>query len=119
MAGSPLKKARRLAAAKDIDPLTKYGEAPAEKATVVAPSAKNLGVAVVRILAVKPLTREQYRRADSAVVAQAHLEEVPARAGTPEDPFNLANLIKRHNYTIGDERITTLEQIRRGEDAEG
>lgn len=106
-------------AAEGIDPVTPYGQAPAEKATVVAPSAKNLGVAVLRILAVKPLTLEQYRLVDRGAVAKTQQDELTAEPGAFHDPFSLASLLRRHNYSRGEERVTSTDQISRDEDDEG
>jgi len=106
-------------ASEAIDPLTPYGQVEAEKANIVVPTTKHLGVAVFHILSATPLTREEYRLADSQVVAFSHQKELPAGAGSEEDPFSLLNMLKRHDYTSGDLRIRTLEQLRRGEKSEG
>lgn len=106
-------------AAAGFDPLQPYGSADAEKATLALAAPKNLSVAVFRIRAYAPLTREAYRRGDSTIVSQAQQTELPARPGTPEDPFSLQSLLKRHDYVSGDEHIRSVEQLKRRDKSEG
>lgn len=103
-------------ALEQIDPLTPYGQIDPAKATVVVPSAKHLGIAVIRIQAAAPLSREEYRRSDTQAVAYVQNQELQIPPGSDKDPFSLARLLERHEYSTGDQRIKTPADLKRGDD---
>ena len=45
-------------------------------------------------------------------------EALTAKPGSPEDPFSLAALLKRHDYVSNDEHIRTIDQLRRHDKTE-
>lgn len=100
-------------AAAAIDPLTPYGSATAETATVAAACPKSLGVAVFRIQAYTPLTQEAFRQNDDAIVREAQRNVLKVEPGSASDPFSLGNLLKRHEYMIGKELIRDPEQLKK------
>lgn len=103
-------------ALQQIDPLTPYGQIDPAKATVVVPSARHLGIAAIRIQAAAPLSREDYRRSDARVVVELQSQELPVPPGSDKDPFSLARLLERHEYSTGEQRIKTPADLKRGDD---
>ncbi len=100
-------------AAAAFDPMAPYGTLDAEKATLALAAPKHLCVGAFRVQAYAPLTREAYRQADATVVSQEQRAEQSAKPGTPEDPFSLGALLKRHDYMNGDEHIRTVDQLKK------
>lgn len=104
-----------LNAASALDPLAPYGSAAAEAATVATACPKALGVAVFRIQSYIPLTQEAYRQNDQGIVNQTQRTVLAIDPGSPEDPFSLGNLLKRHEYMVGKDVIRDVEQLRKSD----
>ena len=41
------------------------------------------------------------------------------KPGSDEDPFGLANLLKRHDYMSGSEHIRNVDQLKKRDKSEG
>ena len=102
-------------AASKLDPMTPYGQLDPEKAFMVLPTPKTLGVGVFRLQAFSPLTYEAYRDNDMQIVSTTMSREMQPKSGTPENPFSLANLLKRHEYIAGDKTIRSEDQLKRND----
>jgi hypothetical protein len=100
-------------AASKLDPMTPYGQLDPEKAFLVLPAPRTLGVGVFRLQAFSPLTYEAYRDNDMQIVNTTMSREMQPKSGTPENPFSLANLLKRHEYIAGDKTIRSEDQLKR------
>ena len=92
-----------LDAAEELDPSAPPGELPPEVTLVAAPVDLELGVALVRVLAVRPITREAVR-SDAVALTRFVLDRELAEAGIGEHPFGLDSLRKRLNYVDLDRR---------------
>jgi hypothetical protein len=101
-------------AAGSLDPLTAPEQWPAEAATFITPAPRQLGVVVFRARRLEPMTIEmsQDPMLDNRLVSGLVGDELRAAEA---DPFSLEALLRRHNYVVGDRRIATLEDLRRGE----
>lgn len=97
-------------AASKLDPKSAPDSAPPDQTSLVLPASKQLGLAVVRIRAFVPMTREEYARIDRAAANQVTSEEEKAAAGT-QGPFSLDALLKRHVYMNGDKRAETSADL--------
>jgi hypothetical protein len=102
-------------AASKLDPMTPYGQLDPEKAFLVLPAPRTLGVGVFRLQAFSPLTYEAYRDNDMQIVNTTMSREMQPKSGTPENPFSLANLLKRHEYIAGDKTIRSEDQLKRSD----
>ena len=76
-------------------------------------------LAVFRIVAYSPLTQEDFRRYDRSIVQQVQRDAISIKPGTPEDPFSLPSMLRRHDYVSKDVPIRTVEQLKRNEKTEG
>lgn len=106
-----------LAAANKIDPTTPREQVVADTATVAIPIAKRLGLAVIRVLAPDPLTKEKLRQYGATVEQMTQSKELADLKS--EDPFSLTNLLKRHAYTSGERDIKTVEDLKAKDDKKG
>jgi hypothetical protein len=97
-------------AASQLDPKAAPDSHPPEKATLVIPSPKALGLAAVKIRAFVPVSREDYARIDRQAVGRALNEELPQ--ATVKDSFSLDALLKRHIYISGDERVHSSKELK-------
>lgn len=104
-------------AAAKIDPFATAETIPPQDATLAIPSDPSLGLAIVRIRAMAPLTQEDYRRTERTMINMAQMREMREALGD-ESPFSIAALLRRHNYVSGKVRILTPEELRRGDDWE-
>jgi hypothetical protein len=102
-----------LEAAAKIDPLTPRDKVPADTATLSIPVAKHLGLAVIRILAPDPVTKEKFREYDRSIVQVSQNKELTDLKA--EDPFSLTSLLTRHKYTSKDRDIRTIEDLKKDE----
>jgi hypothetical protein len=103
-------------AAVQVDPFTPAEQLSPEATTVVIPSKNPLGLAIVRIQAKTPLTIEEFRRTDQGVINSVQSRELQPEDAEPENPFSLAALLRRHNYSTGKTRITNPDDLRQTED---
>lgn len=88
-----------LAAIENIDPLTPSEEIPADDRTLVVPIQESLGLAVVRIIANRPLTVEEYRLVSRQVAVGTQTEELrQIKDFSSGNPLNYTSLAKRHHY---------------------
>jgi hypothetical protein len=101
-------------AAEKLDPKAPPDQHPADQATLAIPSSKALGMAIVRLRAFVPVTREDYLRMDRNAAQRAKDSELRA-ASAAEPPFGLDALLRRHNYTVGSERVHDSKELRRQE----
>ena len=100
-----------LAAAAKIDPLTPRDKVPADVATLSIPITKHLGLAVIRVIAPDPVTKEKFRQYDRAVVQTSQGKELSEIK--VEDPFSLPSLLARHKYTSKEREIRTVEDLKK------
>ncbi len=90
-------------AANNLDPLSPPEQLDPAACTVGAALPSKLGVAVARITALQPLTRERFRVLDDAIVNAQQQRELFDEAGKPLDmPFTLGRLKERHRFITGD-----------------
>jgi hypothetical protein len=106
-----------LAAAMKIDPVTPRDKVAPEGATLAMPIAKQLGVVVVRIVSHDPVTREKFRLVNLDVEQKVQDDEL--KELKTEDPFSLANLLKRHTYTTDKRDIKTVEDLNAKDEKKG
>ncbi len=106
-----------LAAAMKIDPLTPRELVAPDAATLAMPIAKQLGLVVVRIVTHDPVTKEFFRQVNTAVEQRVQSEELADLKA--ENPFSLANLLKRHAYTSGERDIKTIDDLKAKDDKKG
>lgn len=108
-------------AAATFDPMTPWGQLDAQKATVAVDAPKSLGIAVFRIQAYSPLTREAYRTSDGQIVSRTQSEELspPSKTEKVQSPFSLENLIKRHDFVLNNQNIHSVDQLKKSEKVEG
>lgn len=92
-----------LAAAESLDPATPLGEFPPEQATIGAEVDKEMSLALMRILAPRPVTREELR-AQALGYTQAVMAREFAALGADTNPFGLETLTSRLNYIDLDTR---------------
>ncbi|MEX2219457.1 MAG: hypothetical protein WD749_11955 [Phycisphaerales bacterium] len=96
-------------AAEKLDPKAPPDQHPVEASTLVVPTARSLGVAVVRIRALSPLTREDYVRIDR-IAAMRALQAEGQAAAAGKSVFSLDAILARHEYIVGDKRVLTARE---------
>ncbi len=88
-----------LAAAAALDPTTPPSDLDPERTTLAVAAPSRLGVAVLRITALRPATLEQARLADGFIASRTQADELTSDDGQGLDfPFSLARLLERHTY---------------------
>ena len=105
-------------AASGFDPMAPYGSLDAQKATLALAAPKHLSVGIFRIQAFSPLTLEAYRQADGRVVQREQQSELATKSDSPDYPYSLAGLLKRHDYISNDEHIRSVDQLKGREKSE-
>lgn len=113
-----------LDAAEALDPTVPPEQFDVAAATVVAPVPQQLGVVVARIVALEPLTVEQFRAAQAQIVNLALAREMESTIGldSRDRPFSLKRLTQRHRYQSmfgADDYQTPDEDDARTESASG
>jgi hypothetical protein len=104
-------------AAARIDPFTPPEEISPEDGTLAVASDRALGLAIVQIRAKAPLTLEEFRRTDLAIVNHAQQREL-SEVSEADNPFSVTALLRRHNYMSGEMRIRTAEELREADERE-
>lgn len=86
-------------AAESIDPMVDIETVEASRRVVVVPVPQAMGLAVLRISRVTPLTTETFRLAAEMDAYQAQVAEMNAAGLGPESrPFSFERLARRHRY---------------------
>lgn len=94
-----------MSAAERLDPLTPPDQFDPATTTAAVAIPSRLGVAVARITALAPLTIEQYRLTDAAIVAAEQRKDLTLDGREPLDrPFSLTRLMQRHTFVSGEAR---------------
>lgn len=89
-----------ITAAERLDPTKDASTVPAEDRTVAVPVPSQMGLAVVRINAFRPMTVEAYRQRDSQLASRVGMTSV----SSDDDPFTLEHLAERHNAELPPQR---------------
>jgi hypothetical protein len=102
--------------AEQLDPTSPLEELTAEQTLAAASVDKEMGVALVRILAPRPITQEQVR-SNAMGLSRFVMERELGELGISENPFGFDALRKRLNYVDLDRRDGAADE-EGGEDAE-
>jgi hypothetical protein len=105
-------------AAAQVDPFATAEQLSPEATTVTVPSRRPMGLLVARVQAKTPLTVEDFRRTEQAVINSVQMRELQSEQDERENPFSLTSLLKRHRWVSGDRRITSPEDLRQAEEWE-